>query len=386
MKIGVPKETFPGDGRVALPVVAAVPLLKAGYEILVQAGAGENAGVSDAEYEKAGIKLVPDRETVFKQADVILQVRGPGANPQAESDIALLREGQFLIAFLEPLAAPETAEKVAQRKVTSFAMELIPRITRAQSMDALSSMSTVAGYMAVLLAATHLPRFFPMFLTAAGTISAAKVLVIGAGVAGLQAIATARRLGALVEAYDTRPAVKDQVKSLGARFVELELQTADAEDSGGYAKAQSADFYKRQQELMGEHVRASDVVITTAAVPGRRAPVLIPEEVVKGMKRGSIVVDLAAEKGGNCALTEPGKNVERHGVNILAPLNLAARLPVHASQMYGRNVGTLLMHLGKQGKIELNLDDEITRGSMVTHDGKVAHPAVVEALGSPVGR
>ncbi|MBN1826916.1 MAG: Re/Si-specific NAD(P)(+) transhydrogenase subunit alpha [Candidatus Eisenbacteria bacterium] len=382
MIVGVPKETFPGENRTAL-IPANIPTLgKYGIEVLIESGAGVAAGFPDDAYREKGARIAGERAEIFGKADAIAQVRAAGANPEAGgADLPLLRGGQALIAFLEPLADPEAAEKVAGTGVSLFSMEMIPRITRAQSMDALSSMANIAGYLAVLLGATTLPKFFPMFMTAAGTISAARVLVIGAGVAGLQAIATAKRLGAVVEAYDIRPAVKEQIQSLGARFVELPMEAGDAEDSGGYAKEQTEEQKRKQAELMADHVRASDVVITTAAVPGKRSPVLIPASVVEGMQPGSVIVDIAAEKGGNCELTVPGETVVRHGVTIVGPLNLPSRLAFHASQMYSKNMSTFLAHLTEEGSLSLDREDEIIRGSLVARGGKIVHPAVLQALG-----
>jgi NAD(P) transhydrogenase subunit alpha len=326
------------------------------------------AGFPDGAYEEKGARLRPE---VLAQADVLLKVQPPN-----RTEIDALKEGATVIAFLQPYTNAEGIRALAERKVTAFAMELMPRITRAQPMDTLSAMSTVAGYKAVLMAANRLPRFFPLLMTAAGTLTPARVFVIGAGVAGLQAIGTARRLGAVVEAYDTRPVVKEQVESLGARFADLGLETRDAQEKTGYARAQSEEFYRRQQQLMSQCVAAADVVITTALVPGQRAPVLITEEMVQAMRPGSVVVDLAAEQGGNCALTEPGQEVVRHGVVIAGPLNLASSVPSHASQMYARNVTNFLTHLLKEGRIHLDLSDELTRGPLVTHQGEIVHEAV----------
>jgi len=347
----------------------------------VEAGAGEAAGFLDAAYAEKGARI-QTRADLFRQADVILQVRGLGANPEAgRTDLTLFHPEQALIAFLEPLSEPQAVQQLAECRVSAFAMELMPRITRAQSMDALTSMATVAGYKAVLLAAGALPKMFPMMMTAAGTISPARVFVVGAGVAGLQAIASARKLGALVQAYDVRPAVKEQVQSLGAKFVELPLETKAAEGAGGYAQAMGEEFYRRQRELMARAVAESDVVITTAAVPGKKAPVLITKEMVNFMNPGSVIVDLAADRGGNCELTRPGETVQQHGVTILGPLNVASTIPVHASQMYSKNISTFLLHLVKDGKLQLNLQDEITRETLVAHGGEVVHPRVREALG-----
>jgi NAD(P) transhydrogenase subunit alpha len=368
---------------VALVPSGVPPLVKAGLEVLVQAGAGEGAGYRDQEYTDKGAAIVPDRASVFAQADIVLQVRTLGANPEAgRADLELVRPGQVLIGFCEPLLEAGLAAELAEKDVILLSMELMPRITRAQSMDALSSMATIAGYKAVLLAANTLPRMFPMLMTAAGTISPARVFVVGAGVAGLQAIATARRLGAVVEAYDVRPAVREQVESLGGKFVELELETGEAEDAGGYAKELGEEFYTRQREMMLRVVAGSDVVITTAAIPGKKAPVLVTRPMVEGMRLGSVIVDLAAERGGNCELTRAGETVEHGGVTILGPVNIPSTIPYHASQMYSKNITTFLLHLVKEGKLELDTEDEITAGTLVTRDGEVVHPRVQEALGS----
>jgi NAD(P) transhydrogenase subunit alpha len=358
-------------------------LAKTGVEVVVEQGAGEASGYADSEYLGKGARLAA-REEVFA-AEVILQVRAPGANPEAgAADLARFRGGQTVIGFGEPLTAADAARDMAARGVSFLAMELMPRITRAQSMDALSSMATVAGYKAALIAADTLPRMFPMLMTAAGAVAPAHVLVIGAGVAGLQAIATARRLGAVVSGYDIRAAVKEQVESLGARFVVLEMEGAGAEDKGGYAKAMGEEFYRRQRELMAAVLAAQNVVIATAAVPGKKAPILITREMVEGMAPGSIIVDIAAERGGNCELTRPGETVEHRGVRILGPLNLPSTIPYHASQMYARNIGTFLKYLVKDGKIALDREDEIVRETLVTHQGEVVHPRVRELLGLEV--
>ncbi len=343
MIVGVPRETFPGERRVAL-VPAVVPnLAKAGLEVVVEAGAGVEAGYPDAEYVNKGAKVVGSRGDVFSTADVIVQVLSYGSNDQTgKADLPLLRRGQVLIGFLRPLGEVHTLQEIAATGVTSFSVELMPRITRAQSMDALSSMGTICGYKAVLVAADKLPRIFPMLTTAAGTITPSRVLVIGAGVAGLQAIATARRLGAVVSAYDLRPAVKEQVQSLGGRFVELPIEAADAQDAGGYAKAQDEAFYQKQRELLGKVVAESDVVITTAVVPGKKSPVLVTKEMVTGMAPGSVIVDLAAERGGNCELTRTGETIVVHGVTIVGAINLASSVPYHASQMYAKNLTNFL--------------------------------------------
>lgn len=384
MTIGIPTETFRGERRVAL-VPASVPVLsKAGVKILVQAGAGAAAGFPDQEYVAKGAEIAPTREDVFRQADVILQVHTPSGNPDGSAaDIALVKRDQVLIGFGDPLSPSPAAGELAQKGATTLAVELVPRITRAQSMDALSSMATIAGYKAVLIAAEALPRIFPMLMTAAGTIAPARVFVIGAGVAGLQAISTARRLGAKLEAYDVRPAVKEQIESLGAKFVELPLETAGSEDKGGYAVAQDERFYQRQRELLTKVVASSDVVITTAAIPGRKSPVLVTADMVRGMAPGSVIVDIAAERGGNCELTRADDIVVEHGVTIMGPTNLASTVPHHASQMYSKNLTTLLQHLLKDGKLSLDLSDEITREVVVTHGGEVVHTRVREVLGLP---
>ena len=368
MIASVPKETAPDEQRVALVPELVPRLTKAGLEVIVQSGAGESAGFFDATYQGKGARLEAE---VFDQADVVLKVQPPTID-----EIGRMNEDCILIGFLQPYTNATAIKALVARKITAFSMELMPRITRAQSMDALSAMSTVAGYKAVLIAANRLPRFFPLLMTAAGTITPARVFVIGAGVAGLQAIGTAKRLGAVVEAYDTRPAVKEQVESLGAKFAELGLAAKDAEDKSGYAKAQSEGFYLKQQEMMSKYVAAADVVIPTALVPGQRAPVLITEEMVRGMRAGSVIVDLAAEQGGNCALTEPGQEIVRHGVMIIGPLNLPSTVPVQASEMYARTVTNYLVHLLKDGRPHLDLEDELTRGPLVTHRGEVLHEFV----------
>ncbi len=382
MIVAVPSETYPGELRVAAVPTTVGTLVKAGLDVRVQAKAGASAGFSDAAYEERGATVVTDRSELLSGADVILQVRALGANLEAgASDTELMKEGQTVIGMAEPLSEPDAAESLAERGVNLFAMELIPRITRAQSMDALSSMATIAGYKGVLLAAEQLPKMFPMLMTAAGTVAAARVFVVGAGVAGLQAIATARRLGAIVHAYDIRPAVAEQVRSLGAKFVELELEAGSSEDAGGYAVAMDEAFYRKQREMMLDVVSSSDVVITTAAVPGKKAPILVTTEMVEGMSPGSVVLDLAAERGGNCELTTPGETVTHDGVTILGPMNLPSTVPFHASQMYAKNVSTLLQHLVKDGELVLDMDDEITRETLITRDGKVVHPRVLEAAG-----
>jgi proton-translocating NAD(P)+ transhydrogenase subunit alpha len=384
MTVGVPKETFPGERRVALVPSAIPQLTKAGFDVLVESGAGAAAGFTDAAYQDKGARLV-SREDVFQASDIVTQVRAAGAaGSAAQADLALLRPDQVVIAMAEPLGAPDRLGDYAARRVRLFALELMPRITRAQSMDVLSSMAMIAGYKAVVIAADTLPRMFPMMITAAGTIKAAKVFVVGAGVAGLQAIASARKMGAVVEAYDVRPAVKEQVHSLGAKFVELPLETANAEDKGGYAKAQDESFYQHQRETMARVVAANDIVITTAVIPGKKAPVLITGAMVCGMAPGSVVVDLAAERGGNCELTRADEAVVAHGVTILGPTNLPSTVPYHASQMYAKNVVTFLLHLAPAGKLtidQIDQTDEIARDTLVTSDGDIVNARIREALG-----
>ena len=378
MRVGIPKESWPGETRVAL-IPAAVPgLVKAGLEVAVEQGAGLAAGFRDDAYATAGAALL-GRAEVFQTSAVILQVRATPPEPSR------LRGGQAVIGFADPLGAPAVIRDAAATGATLLSMELMPRITRAQSMDALSSMATIAGYKGVLMAANALPRMFPMLMTAAGTVSPAHVFIVGAGVAGLQAIATARRLGAKVQAYDVRPAVKEQVQSLGGKFVELPLEAGDAEDKGGYAKAQDDSFYRRQREMMLSVVAHQDVVITTALIPGKRAPILLTAEMVEAMAQGSVVVDLAAERGGNCELTRPDEVVVHKGVTIIGPSNPPALVPYHASQMYSKNIVTFLLHLlGKGGAAQpaLPIDpaDEITRETLLTHGGEVVHPRVKELL------
>jgi NAD(P) transhydrogenase subunit alpha len=384
MRVAVPKEVQPGETRVALIPEACGKLVKAGLEVVVQADAGRASGHDDDAYRKAGATVETNAHKLLGEADVIVKVGKPAHNDAVGiHEVDAMKEGATLVTFLDPLIDFDLVRKLADRKITAVSMELVPRITRAQSMDALSSMANIAGYKAVLLAAAELPRMFPMMMTAAGTISPARVFVIGAGVAGLQAIATAKRLGAVVSGYDVRPAVKDQVESLGAKFVEMALETSAAEGKGGYAKEQSEDFLRRQRELMTRVVAENDVVITTAAIPGKKSPVLITADMVRGMKPGSVIVDLAAERGGNCELTRCDERVEEGGVVILGPSNLACTIPVHASQMYARNVQTLLSHFYKKGEWTLNMEDEITAGCVVTHDGEIVHPRVRELMDLP---
>jgi H+-translocating NAD(P) transhydrogenase subunit alpha len=379
MIVGAPRESFPGERRVAV-VPSAIPnLKKIGLDVVLETRAGLEAGYPDSEYVAKGARILNDRAEVFRNADIVIQVLCYGSNDKTgKADVPLYRRGQILIGFLRPLGALETIEDIARAGVTSFAVELMPRTTRAQNMDALSSMGTICGYKAVLIAADTLPRLFPMMTTAAGTITPGRVFVIGAGVAGLQAIATARRLGAVTSAYDLRPAVKEQVQSLGARFIELPVEAQDAQDAGGYARAQDESFYRRQRELLTRVVAENDVVITAAVIPGKKSPVLITKEMVAAMAPGSVIIDLAAERGGNCELTKMGEKVLSHGVTIIGWLNLASSVPHDASQMYGRNMVAFLAHMVKEGKAVIDPNDEITRSTLVTQDGRIVNARVRE--------
>ncbi|MGC8766304.1 MAG: Re/Si-specific NAD(P)(+) transhydrogenase subunit alpha [Brevinematia bacterium] len=379
MRLGVLKETFPGERRVSIIPQTIPSLLKIGLEIFVENGAGEGSFYSNDDYIKVGAK-VTSRDEILSSSDIITYVRAPGADNNNITDIQKMKKGAFVVGMTEPLANPEVAKVFAEYGVNVFSMELIPRITRAQNMDVLSSMATIAGYKAVIIAAELFPRVFPMFMTAAGNLMAAKVFVLGAGVAGLQAIATAKRLGAVVEAYDVRPEVKEQVQSVGGKFIELGLETQEASDKSGYAKAMSEEFYQKQREMMLKVLEYTDVVISTASVPGKKAPVLITKEMVEKMKPGSIIIDLAAEKGGNCELTKPGEVYEYKGVKIFGVINLPSTVPVHASQMYSNNLKNFLSLLVRDGKINLNLEDEIISGTLVVKDGEIVHPLVKKAL------
>src|SRR5881392_3460127 len=384
MIVGVPRETFPEERRVALVPLVVPNLTKAGFEVVIEAGAGSSAGYPDGEYTAKGAKIVSARAEVFRAADIVVQILCYGSNDRTgKADVPLFRSGQVLIGFLRPLGSIETIQEIAAKGVTSFSVELMPRTTRAQSMDALSSMATVCGYKSVVLAADKLPRIFPMLTTAAGTITPARVFIIGAGVAGLQAISTARRLGAVASAYDLRPAAKEQVQSLGGRFVELPIEAKDAEDARGYARPQDETFYKRQRELLAKAVADSDVVITAAVIPGKKPPVLVTKEMVASMAPGSVIVDLASERGGNCELTKPGEVTIEHGVTIIGYFNLATGMPYHASQMYARNLTAFLQHLVKDGKLQLNLDDEIVRETLLTRDEEVVNARVREFFSLP---
>jgi NAD(P) transhydrogenase subunit alpha len=382
MIISVPKETFPGERRVALVPASVAPLVKAGARVQIEAGAGMPAGFTDDAYRETGAEITLDRRQLFQTADIVLQVRGLGANPHAgAADLDAMREGLIIIAPCDPLGNPGAVKQLAERGVALFAMELIPRITRAQSMDVLSSMATIAGYKAVLLAADRLPKMFPLMMTAAGTLTPAKVFVVGAGVAGLQAIASARRLGAVVQAYDVRPAVKEQVESLGAKFVEVPLETTGAETAGGYAKQLGEEFYQKQRELMARTVAGSDVCITTAAIPGKPSPRIITADAVRGMAPGSVIVDLAAERGGNCELTKADEIVHEGGVTVFGPTNLPSEVPTHASQMLAKNLTNFAKLITKGSEVHLNLDDEVVRSTLAAHRGEVVSPQVRELLG-----
>jgi len=382
--VGVPKENYPGERRVALVPMVIPSLAKAGFEVLVETGAGAEAGYPDALYIEKGAKVLPERGAVFGGADIVVQVLCYGSNDvTGQADLPLLRSEQVLVGFLRPLGSVDVIQQIAQTGVISFAEELMPRTTRAQSMDALSSMGTICGYKAVLIAAGTLPKIFPMLTTAAGTITPARILVIGAGVAGLQAIATAHRLGAVASAYDLRPAVKEQVQSLGGRFVELPIEARNAEDAHGYGTAQDESFYARQRELLSRAVAESDVVITTAVVPGKKAPVLVTREMVKGMTPGSVIFDLAAERGGNCELTRAGQTVVEHGVTIIGRINVASQVAYHASQMYGRNITAFLLNLVKDGKLRRDSEDEIIRETLLTRGGEIVNRRVREFFSLP---
>ena len=384
MIVGVPKESYPGERRVALVPVVIPNLIKAGLEVVVEAGAGEQAGYPDAAYAEKGAKILPSRAAIFSTADIITQVLCYGSNDvTGKADLPLYRSGQALVGFLRPFGTAEVVQQIAQAGVTAFSVELMPRTTRAQSMDALSSMATVCGYKAVLVAAETSPRIFPMMTTAAGTVTPARVFVIGAGVAGLQAISTARRLGAVASAYDMRPAAKEQVQSLGGRFVELPIEAQNAQDARGYGVAQDENFYARQRELLTKVVAESDIVITAAVIPGKKSPVLITADMVKGMAPGSVIVDLAAERGGNCELTRTGETIKTQGVTIIGEINLASTVPYHASQMYARNLMTYLTYMVKDGKLQLNLQDEITRETLVTNAGEIVNARVREFFKLP---
>jgi proton-translocating NAD(P)+ transhydrogenase subunit alpha len=375
VQVATPKETAEDERRVALVPDTATKLIAAGLEVSVESGAGEASFFGDDAYEKAGVKIVKGAAAVLKDAGSVLKVQAPTI-----AEVNLLKSGAVLISFLQPATQGDIIKALAKRGVTAFSLELVPRISRAQSMDALSSQASAAGYKAVLMAAGRLGKFFPMMMTAAGTVAPARVLVMGAGVAGLQAIATARRLGAVVSAYDVRTAVKEEVQSLGATFIELPLETQEGE--GGYAREQSEEFLRKQRELIGEHIAKSDVVITTAAIPGRRAPLLVTADMVKGMRRGSVIVDLAAETGGNVELTKAGEDVIVGDVVIIGTRNVPSTMPLHASQLLARNVANLLLHLVKDGGIVIDLTDDITKGCCVTHGGEIVNERAKQLVGT----
>lgn len=382
MIVGVLKEPRGTEQRVALTPGVIPALKQIGLSLMVEAGCGQEAGYTDQAYQAKGAEVISARAEVFSKADIIVQVRAFGTNSDFQNDLPSFKQNQVVIGMMDPLGTAEAVREASSRGVTALALELLPRITRAQQMDILSSMATVAGYKAVLIAAEKLPKFFPLLMTAAGTVSPAHVLIMGAGVAGLQAIATAKRLGAAVEAYDVRPAVKEQVQSLGAKFVELDLDTKDAEDTGGYAKALSEEQQVRQRELLAKVIASSDVVITTALIPGQKAPILVTEDMVKGMAVGSMIVDLAAEQGGNCELTKMNETVVQHGVTILGPVNLPSTVAFHASQMYSKNVVNFLkLFVNKEGQLNIDRNDEIIQGTLVTQGGEVVHPKIRERLG-----
>jgi len=383
--IGIPSEIKPGEQRVAMSPANVKSLTDKSVQVLFQTNAGSAAGYPNAEYTAAGATLTDDRAEIFAKADIVLQVQSFGSNnDNSASDLASLRKGQLVIGMMDPLAAPQAAQAVADKGASAIALELVPRISRAQSMDVLSSMATLSGYQAVLMGASAAQRIFPMLMTAAGTLQPARVLIMGVGVAGLQACATAKRLGGIVEAYDVRPAAREQIISVGAKPIELDLDTDESEGAGGYAKEQGEDFLRRQRELLTAVVAEQDIIITTAAIPGAKSPILVTEDMVKAMKPGSVIVDLAAERGGNCDLTEQGKTVMAHGVTILGPENVPSELAYHASQMYGKNMQTLLeLILDDQGNLNLDFNDEIVAGTVVAHNGEVPHPYMRKLLHLP---
>jgi H+-translocating NAD(P) transhydrogenase subunit alpha len=384
MIVGVPRESFPGERRVAMVPSVVPSLAKAGLEVVIEAGAGKEAGYLDADYAAKGAQILATRAEVFAAADIVTQVLCYGSNDRTgKADVPLYRPNQVLIGFLRPFGSLETIQEIASKGVTAFSIELMPRTTRAQSMDALSSMATVSGYKAVLLAADTLPKLFPMLTTAAGTITPARVFIMGCGVAGLQAIATARRLGAVVSAYDLRPAVKEQVQSLGGRFVEIAIEAKDVQDARGYATAQGEEFYKKQRELLSKVIAESDVVVTAAVIPGKKSPILVTKEMVAGMAPGSVIVDLAAERGGNCELTRAEETIEAHGVTIIGSTNLASTVPYHASQMYAKNVATFLLYMVKEGKLQINAQDEIVRETLLTQGGEIVSARLREIYKLP---
>jgi NAD(P) transhydrogenase subunit alpha len=378
--IAIPQEILPGENRVAIVPDVAAKLIKAGFEIRIEKDAGIDAGFTNKKYEAAGVKVISDLSELYNGADIVLKVQRPLEHPDVKKDeIELIKEGTLLITFLYPLFHYELAKKCAEGKINVISMDMIPRTSLAQKMDALSSQANIAGYKSVLMCANELGKIFPLMMTAAGTISPAKVVIMGAGVAGLQALGTAKRLGAVVEVSDIRSAVKEEVHSLGGKFIEVET-TEEMQDESGYAKEASEEFLKRQKELIFKHVTEADIVITTALVPGKKAPVLVTEEMVKNMRPGSVVLDMAVEFGGNCEISELGKIVKKHGVTIIGEPNLPSLVPTHSSEMYSKNIHNLLMHISKEGKVELNMEDEIVKGSLITYNGEVVHPGIKELL------
>ncbi|MFO7524097.1 MAG: Re/Si-specific NAD(P)(+) transhydrogenase subunit alpha [Ignavibacteriaceae bacterium] len=374
MIISIPKETIAGENRVACVPDVASKLIKAGYEVQIEKDAGLTAGFRNEQYEKSGAKIIENSDQLFSNADVVLKVQKP-----TNDEMKKIKKGTLLISFIYALHYPEIAKDCAQNGIDLIAMEMVPRTTLAQKMDALSSQANLAGYKSVLLAANHLGKIFPLMMTAAGTISPARVVIMGAGVAGLQALGTAKRLGAVVEVSDIRSAVKEEVQSLGGKFIEVET-TEDMQDERGYAKEASEEFLRKQKELIFKHITEADIVITTALVPGRKAPVLVTEEMVKNMKPGSVVLDMAVEFGGNCEVSENGKTVKKHGVTIIGEPNLPSLVPTHASEMYSKNILSLIQHIGKEGKIELKLEDEIVKGCLLTRNGEVINDRIKELL------
>jgi NAD(P) transhydrogenase subunit alpha len=378
--IAIPQEILPGENRVAIVPDVAAKLIKAGFEIRIEKDAGIDAGFTNKKYEAAGVKVISDLSELYNGADIVLKVQRPLEHPDVKKDeIELIKEGTLLITFLYPLFHYELAKKCAEGKINVISMDMIPRTSLAQKMDALSSQANIAGYKSVLMCANELGKIFPLMMTAAGTISPAKVVIMGAGVAGLQALGTAKRLGAVVEVSDIRSAVKEEVQSLGGKFIEVET-TEEMQDEGGYAKEASEEFLKKQKELIFKHVTEADIVITTALVPGKKAPVLVTEEMVKNMRPGSVVLDMAVEFGGNCEISELGKIVKKYGVTIIGEPNLPSLVPTHSSEMYSKNILNLLIHISKEGKVELNMEDEIVKGSLITYNGEVVHPMIKELL------
>jgi len=378
--IAIPKEILAGENRVATVPDVVPKLIKAGFEVQIEKDAGLNAGFTDEKYKSAGAKIVDNLQELYSSADIVLKVQRPMEHPELKKhELDLMKEGTLLVTFLYPLNYPDAAKKCAEKGIEAISMDMIPRTTLAQKMDALSSQANLAGYKSVVMCANELGKIFPLMMTAAGTISPAKVVIMGAGVAGLQALGTAKRLGAVVEVSDIRPAVKEEVQSLGGRFIEVETDE-NMQDAGGYAKEASEEFLKKQKELIFKHITEADIVITTALVPGRKAPVLVTEEMVKNMRPGSVVLDMAVEFGGNCEVSEKGKTVKKNGVTIIGEPNLPSLVPYHSSEMYSKNLLSLITHIGKEGKVELNLDDEIVKGSLITYKKEVINPRVKELI------